>query len=115
MNTAQQYFTWGSLATLASASAAVLLVTNTVHKIVGLTSPLVPFVVALLITIGGAYYANVLVGVDSWGLAFLNACLLFCTATGGQEILVEGTKPHPPEESKPQARGKVKWLSSWIR
>ena len=115
MSVPQEFFTWNSLGTLASASAGVVVVTNTVRRVVGIKSPLVPFVVSLLITIGGAYQANALHGVGAWGLAFLNSCLLFCTATGAQEVVVKAATPSPPEEVEPQALPKLKWLSSWMR
>jgi hypothetical protein len=115
MNVAQEFFTWSSLGTLAAASAAVVVVTNTVRKVIGLATPLVPFIVSLLITIGGAYQTDALHGVGAWGIAFLNACLLFCTATGAQEVVVEAATPRQPEEAKPHAGRRLKWLSSWMR
>lgn len=114
MNAAQEFFTWTSLGTLAGASAAVVVVTNTVRKVIGLATPLIPFIVSLLITIGGAYQAGAMHGAGAWGIAFLNACLLFCTATGAQEVVVEAVTPREPEEAKVHARRRIKWLSSWI-
>lgn len=110
------FITWTSLGTIAGASAAILVVSNTIRKIFGIRSPIVPFAVALIITFGGAYKAaGSLPNFYDCGLAFLNSCLLFCTATGGQEVIVDikTTKP----EGKPERHGKkkIKWFSSWLR
>jgi hypothetical protein len=48
-------------------------------------------------------------------VAFFNACLLFCTATGAQEITVEGVKPRDAGTKELQSRREVRWLSSWVK
>lgn len=113
--TVENFFTWSSLGTLAGASAAVVVVSNTIRKVSGLCSPVVPLVVALMVTFGAAWNARTLLVVADWGLAFLNACLLFCTATGAQEVIVEAATSRPAGGPRRYGRRKLKWFSSWFR
>jgi hypothetical protein len=113
-NAVQEFFTWNSLGTIAGASAAVCIVTNTIRKLFSWSSPIVPFGVALIITVVGSWQIGTLQKIGDYGLAFLNSCLLFCTATGAQESAVEALKPQ--KEAGPTRHGfrSLKWFSSWL-
>jgi len=110
----QEYYTWQSLGTLAVAAGAVVVVSNTLRTLLKLDSPWVAFVVSLGLTLSGAYSASKLHSLPEWVIAFLNACLLFCTATGANQGL-HAAKPRLEGEQRPYGRQPVKWLSPWFR
>lgn len=114
---AQEFFTWTALGTLAGATTAVVVVTNTLRRVIGWRTPVVPFAVSLAVTIGLAGRAGTLSGIEGWTIAFLNGCLVFCTATGAQETAVEVATPGPAGGTRAQAASieKPPWLSSWLR
>jgi uncharacterized membrane protein len=109
-----EYFTWASLGSLAGASAAVIVVTNAIQRARQRIYPMLPFVVSLLITFGTAWYAAQLVALPGWGLAFLNGCLLYCTATGANEVAVEVSRGQAPGATV-HGRGPTGLISSWLR
>jgi 4-amino-4-deoxy-L-arabinose transferase-like glycosyltransferase len=108
------YFTWQALGTLTGASVAVIIVSNTMRVLFKRDSPWVGFLVSVLMSFIGAYYSSSLISGLDYVLAFLNACLLFCTATGMNQAAVE-TKPTPEGQPKPYGARKVNWLSPWLR
>jgi hypothetical protein len=112
----ETFFTPDSFATVASCSFAIILVTNTVRRVTRLTSPLIPLAISLVIgfVVAGGLAGKLNTPME-WLLAFLNSCLLYCTATGGQELTAtgaQGTRPGPvaQQSSKP-----VDFFSSWLR
>ena len=109
-----EFFTWTSLGTLAGASAAVIVVTNTLRKAANLTWPILPLLVALIVVYGMAAYGGQLNILSGWGLAFLNSCLLYCSATGANETLVEVSKGKIPGAEQHGLKP-VGLLSSWLR
>jgi hypothetical protein len=109
------FFTWATLGTLAAASGAVVVVSNTVRRFTRLTGPVVPFVVSLLITFGGGARSHALGNWSDWVLTFLNSCLLFCTATGAQETVVAGAQGQTPNTLQPQGARRTPFWSSWVR
>jgi hypothetical protein len=111
------FFTWGALGTLAAASGAVVVVSNTVRRFTRLTGPVVPFVVSLLITFGGGARSHALGDWDwsDWVITFLNSCLLFCTATGAQETVVAGAQGQAPSPLQPHGAKPTPFWSSWVR
>lgn len=110
----QDYYTWKSLGTLAIAAGAVLVVANTLRTLFRVDSPWVPFLVALGLTVFGAYSAGALQSPSDWVLAMLNSCLLFCTATGANHGLV-AVRPRVEGEPRPYGRRPVRWLSPWLK
>jgi hypothetical protein len=108
------YYTWQSLGTLAIAAGAVIVASNTIRTLLKLDSPWVPFLVALGLTMFGAFSSHQLNAVSDWVLAALNSCLLFCTATGANHGLV-AAKPRLEGEVRPYGRRKVTWLSPWFK
>ena len=108
------YFSWTALSAIAAASTAVVVVTNTLRRALRLRSPVVPFVVSLLVAFAAAAVARTLVAWPDFLLTFLNACLLYCTATGAQETVVEGAKGKA-ETGGLQSAKPLRWFSSWLR
>src|SRR3954451_2971975 len=84
-----EYFTWSSLSSLAGASVAVVVVTNALQKARRKIYPILPLALSLIITFGTSFYAGQLGTLPGWALAFLNGCLLYCTATGANETIVD--------------------------
>lgn len=83
-----QFFTWESLGTFGGASAAVLLLTNLVRKLLNKPPPaLLAFVISLIISTTGAIHAGKLNDPEDWLILILNAALLFFSATGANESL----------------------------
>ena len=110
----QEFYTWGSLGTLAIAAGAVIMVSNTFRTLLKIDSPWIPFVISLGITLIGAYSASKLKTAPEWVITLLNSCLLFCTATGANHGLV-AAKPRVEGEQRPYGRRPVKWLSPWFK
>ncbi len=112
----ENFFTLDSFGTVAGSAAAILIVTNTIRKVTGFTTPLIPFVISVVIGfVGAGALADKLHGPAEWLIAFLNSCLLFCTATGGQEVAAAGGQPQPPGGITRQSGKPVRFLSSWLR
>jgi hypothetical protein len=113
MATGQDFFTVDTLGTIAVASAAIIAVTNTLRRTLGLGGAIVPFIISLIITFGTAKMAHKLGDWPEWAIAFFNACLLYCTATGAQETVI----PRPAGTTEEQSFGRRRrpWFSSWIR
>jgi hypothetical protein len=112
--TVETFFTFQSFGTVAGASAAVMVVTNTYRRLRGSDSPWVAFISALIISFVGAYQANAWRGLGEVLLIVLNACLLFCTALGINETAAAGVASRPLTGVSPLGLRKVAWLSSWL-
>jgi hypothetical protein len=87
-----QFFTTVNIGSVAIATSAIIVVANTFYSLFKLPQKWTAIVVALLIS-----YLNVMLAVEvqwyDWVLAFLNGCLLFCSALGLNEIVVSSKKP----------------------
>lgn len=75
-----QFFTWGSFASLGGATAATVIVNNTVVQVTGLFRRWMPFIIAQIVCLGAAFQQG-LVGSD-YLLAALNGCLVYLSAAG---------------------------------
>lgn len=111
-NLPQDFYTWQSLATLAVASGAVVIVSNTVRTLGNLDSPWVPFTVSAALTLVGAGSAHQLGTAPDWIIAVLNSCLLFCAATGANQTLI-ASKPAALEQ-RSYGRNHVGWFTPWL-
>jgi hypothetical protein len=114
----ESFFTLDSFGTVAGAAGAIIIVTNTFRKATGWNSPMVPLIFSLLLgfVIAG-YLADKLHNVGDYVLAFVNSCLLFCTATGGQEVAGAATEERKPPGVGPHAKPAPKpvpYFSSWF-
>jgi len=81
-----QMFTAVSTGSVAIATSAVIVVTNTLYTLFNLSRKWTAFSASLLVA-----YLNVVINPDAlwydWILAFINACLLFCSALGLNELV----------------------------
>jgi hypothetical protein len=109
-----EFFTWTNLGSLTGASAAVIVVTNAIQKAAQRIFAWLPLLASLVITLGTAWYAAELSALPGWGLAFLNGCLLYCTATGANESLVQVSKGQAPGAHVHGAKP-TGLISSWLR
>jgi hypothetical protein len=112
----ETFFTTDSFATVAGCTGAIILVSNTVRRVTRLTTPLIPFAMSLVIgfVVAGGLAGKLNTPME-WLLALLNSCLLFCTATGGQEIAVTGSQGKAPGPVAQQSSEPVDFFSSWLR
>jgi zinc transporter ZupT len=100
-----QLFTSVNIASVGTATAAVTVLTNTLYKLAKLPQKWTAFVAALLI-------AYIVVSMSSnpqwydWILAFFNACLLYCSALGINQMLA----PSGAGFAKPQS-----FFQSWLK
>lgn len=89
-----QFFTWGSLGTLAGATSATFVVTNTIQSAIGWSAKWAGLVIAEVICVGAAYLAGQS-GTD-YIIALLNGCLVYLSAAGATAAgtnIVNGPSP----------------------
>jgi hypothetical protein len=104
-----QLFTSINIASVGIATVAVNVFTNTLYKLAKLPPKWTAFIAALIIAI-------VVVSISSnhkwydWVLAFFNACLLFCSALGINEIGAEALSGGSKGFAKPAG-----FITSWIK
>jgi hypothetical protein len=112
----ESYFTLDTFSTVAGASFAIVVVTNTLRTVTRLTTPLVPFAVSIVVGLGIAgFLAGKLNHPGDWVLAFFNSCLLFCTATGAHETALSAGEPREGGGVGKQSDKPVNFWSSWLR
>jgi zinc transporter ZupT len=103
-----QLFTAVNIGGVTIATSAIIVVTNTLYTLLKLSPKWTAFATALIIA-----YLNVIFSSDpqwyDWGLAFLNACMLFCSALGLNEIVVASKKTSEKEVAGPSGFFKT-WL-----
>jgi hypothetical protein len=109
------FFTSQSLGTFAGASTATVVVSNTLRKLLRRNWILIPFLVALALSCVAAAVTKAFGSALDVVVVLINGCLLFCTALGLEETIVDVTTPRETGAPKAQAAGPVPWLSSWIR
>src|SRR5262245_30364713 len=86
-----------ALGTFAGLSLALTVMTNVVAMILRrMPPPVIAFLLALLISVFGSMAMNTLTTTVDYGLAVLNAGLLFTSATGIQEMLARIPRPGEP-------------------
>jgi hypothetical protein len=112
----ESFFTLDTFGTAVGCSGAIVIVTNTVRTLSRRTSPLIPFIISLIVgfLVAGVFAGKLHSAVD-WLLAFLNSCLLFTMATGGQETAATARQAQGPGGVAQQAAGPVHFFSSWLR
>ena len=111
--TVREFYTWASLGTLTVSVGAVIMVSNTFRKLLGYDTPFIPFLVSMALVIAGAFRSGQVEDVYDILLAFFNSCLLFCTATGGNDLVLTA-RPRPEGKPQPYGRRKVRFFSPWI-
>lgn len=75
-----EFFTWGSLGTLAGATSATMVITNTLRSAIGWDAKWVGLAIAEVICLGAAF-ATGSSGSD-FVIAVLNGCLVYLSAAG---------------------------------
>lgn len=112
------FFTGSSLGTFASASLAVVVVSNTFRRVFRRDWVVVPFIISIAVAYAAAAtvrfsFANPLDVL----LVLLNGCLLFCTAFGLNTVLVDTVQaaknPREIGGERAHRRDPVPWLSIW--
>jgi hypothetical protein len=103
-----ELLTTSSIATLAVAAFATVTVGNTARNLLRRDSPWIPFVVAEALAFSIASYQQQLGSFLGWMVAFLNGCLIFVTAAGGNEAATR------PAGSSHRGR-EIRWAQSWFR
>ena len=112
-DTLNELFTLQSFGTFAGASGAVAVLTNTLRRLTGSTRLIWPLGFSLAVAITGALIADKFSGAVEWLVTALNACLLFLTATGGNEVLAASAAPSGP--AQPRAKGgPTPWAGTWL-
>jgi hypothetical protein len=114
-DTVQSLFTFASIATFGGASAAVAVIANTYRRFRKSDSSIPAFVASLAVSFVGAYTAKSWLGIGESFLIVLNACLLFCSAAGMNEVALTAAQAPPPGGVQPHGLQPVPWLSSWFR
>lgn len=103
-----QLFTAVNIGSVTIATSAIIVVTNTLYTLFKLQQKWTAFAMAMIIA-----YLNVIFSSApqwyEWVLAFVNACLLFCSALGLNEIVVKSGKVQTKE---PFTEGK--FFKSWL-
>lgn len=110
-NPPQDLYTIAALATFTGSSGAVLVLYNTFRVLLRRESVWAGFIISLVVSFIVAYGTGALAGDDvviRLFLAFLNACLLFTSALGAQELLAN-QQPAMKAAASPQ------FWSSWLR
>jgi hypothetical protein len=104
-----QLFTAVNIGSVTIATSAIIVVTNTLYTLFRLQQKWTAFAMALIIA-----YLNVLFSGTpqwyDWVLAFVNACLLFCSALGLNEIVVSSKKT-----SGKDVEGPTGFFRTWLQ
>jgi hypothetical protein len=120
MSDAAQFFTWTSLTTLAGATGATYVVTNTLKSAFDYSPRWLGLLIAQIICIGTAAYVAVPAG--DCIIAILNGCLVYLSAAGtssaGAVITGQAAQAPVGGEGKPAAKlatqGKSKpFFAAW--
>ena len=110
-----EFFTPASLGTLAGATGIIGAIAATVRKLTGWQSKWLVFGASVVVGITAASLAGRLDTLTDWLVALANTCLLFCTAIGGNEALVEASTPKETGITKLQSTRRASpWLQSWF-
>ncbi len=117
-----EYFTRASIASVGIASGMIWMAANTIHAIFGVAQKYTAFVGGLLI----AYVYLIMKGAAEpldYLIAFFNACLLYCTAMGMNNVggtitggAAKRTLAAPAQVSKPTffARLLASFSTRWL-
>jgi hypothetical protein len=130
MASAAELFTLKSFAEIGGATLAVSVTSTVARQLLKRTTPWIPFVASVIVSLVGAGAAGALQnttghtvnspefyeGIGAWLVVFLNACLMFCGALGINEVGRGITTPPPPPSGQTEAERPAPGLfDSWIR
>ncbi len=109
---AEEFFTVASVSSLAVAASAVNVTANALYRYAKVDQKKTAFVGGLVIA-----YLNVFVKINphwaEWLVAFLNGCLLFCTAMGINDVLVAPARPRRKGMLPSQVHEGKAFFTSW--
>ena len=103
-----QLFTAVNIGSVTIATSAIIVVTNTLYTLFRLQQKWTAFAMALIIAYLNVMFSDTPQWYD-WVLAFVNACLLFCSALGLNEIVIKSGKAQTKE---PVQEGR--FFKSWL-
>jgi len=109
MAVTDQLFTSVNIVSVGIATAAVNVAANTLYKLIKLPTKWTAFAAALLIAYIVVFISSQRQWYD-WVLAFFNACLLFCSALGINEIGAAALSPPGRGFAKPEG-----FIKSWLK
>lgn len=87
-DTSMEFLNSASLQLIGGATLAVSVIANTLQVLLNRTSPWFAFLASVLIVVVIGLLAGSLGTATGVAIAFVNACLLFCTASGLQGLVV---------------------------
>lgn len=103
-----QLFTAVNIGSVTIATSAIIVVTNTLYTLFRIQQKWTAFAMALIIAYLNVMFSDTPQWYD-WVLAFVNACLLFCSALGLNEIVIKSGKAQTKE---PLQEGR--FFKSWL-
>jgi hypothetical protein len=103
-----QLFTAVNIGSVTIATSAIIVVTNTLYTLFRIQQKWTAFAMALIIAYLNVMFSDTPQWYD-WVLAFVNACLLFCSALGLNEIVIKSGKAQTKE---PVQEGR--FFKSWL-
>ena len=90
---AAQFFTWGSLLSLAGASGATFVVTNTLKMAFNFSPKWIGLLIAQIVCVGTAAYLGK--SSSDYVIAILNGCLVYLSAAGASVTGAAIANPAP--------------------
>lgn len=110
----QDYINETTIGVFGVATAGIFAVSVVFRRVFNINHPIVPFVMALLISFGLAAGKQTHTFM-TWLIAFLNSCLLFCAAMGVNETAVDLATKKPAGKGKQHGGpGRMPWLKSYF-
>lgn len=108
----ENFFTVESISSLGVAAAMVTVTANTLYKIANIPQKYTAFIAGLVIAYGHVYIREEITQLD-WILAFFNACLLFCTAMGMNNLGDQITRK-PVNIMATEDKSKRRFFCPWL-
>jgi hypothetical protein len=110
-----QFFSNDSFVSLGSASAIVLVVSNTLQGSLNFNPRWLALVLAELVAVYGTYLDHSTASPSDYFIALLNGCLIYCTAVGGATLAALRHPRGKPKGVSPTAAGeKRQFTTSWF-
>lgn len=104
------FFTLESLATLAGATVATVLITNVLQSITKLNPKWIGFITAMVISFIGVIFSESPEPVN-YVMAFFNGFLIYASSVGGMQII--GTPVEQPDPTIHVEKPRRRFLNKW--